>query len=539
VRNDGRGDSIDIGLRKDGHGFSFIKRSKQFSPEAMSNQLHRRSFLKRSIISGAAMGFGDFGFLSRLPRVSASEANVSGNMVQFRPEIEPLVRLVEETSRDRLLEEIADQIRRGTTYRDVLSALLLAGVRNIQPRPVGFKFHAVLVVNAAHLASQNSPDSDRWLPIFWALDYFKSSQAQDIQEGDWTMAPVNERLFSKTGSAQSTFADAMDRWDEEQVDAAVAQLARTAGANEVFDLFCRYGARDYRDIGHKAIYVANSWRTLQTIGWQHSEPVLRSLAYALLMHNGSNPAERDDSVDRPGRVNQQRIKEVRPGWQSGELDPAATREMLTMLRDGDSSGTSAKVVELLNKGVAPQSVWDALFQSAGELLMRRPGIVTLHTCTTTNALHYAFQHASSEETRLYVLLQNAAFIPLFREDAGARTGVNIDLLEPVEPKARGAAAVDEIFSALSSDRQLAAQKTLAYLNQSSDVSAFINSAQRLIYLKGTNSHDYKFSSAVLEDYFSLSPAIRNRFLAASVYWLKGADENDSPLVARSRSALNA
>jgi hypothetical protein len=31
---------------------------------------------------------------------------------------------------------------------------LLAGVRNIEPRPsVGFKFHAVLVVNPVHLAS--------------------------------------------------------------------------------------------------------------------------------------------------------------------------------------------------------------------------------------------------------------------------------------------------------------------------------------------------------------------------------------------------
>ncbi len=505
----------------------------------MPFQLHRRTFLKRSLISSAALGFGDFGFLSRLPNVSAAEAAVGGNIVQFRPEIESLVRLVEETSRDRLLEEIALRIRQGTTYREVLSALLLAGIRNIQPRPVGFKFHAVLVVNSAHLASQNSPDSDRWLPIFWALDYFKSSQARDLQEGDWTMSPVNERLFSTTTLASQLFTDAMDRWDEEMVDAAVAQLARTAGANEVFDLFCRYGARDYRDIGHKAIYVANSWRTLQTIGWQHSEPVLRSLAYALLMHNGPNPADRDDSADRPGRANQQRVKEIQTGWQSGKPSLAATREMLTTLREGDSSDTSAKVVELLNKGVAPQSVWDALFQSAAELLMRRPGIITLHACTTTNALHYAFQHASSEKTRLYVLLQNAAFIPFFRDDAGARNGVNIDLLEPVEPKAAGSAALEEIFSGMSSDRQLAAQKTLAYLNQAKDVSPFIDTAQRLIYLKGTNSHDYKFSSAVLEDYFSLSPTIRNRFLAASVYWLKGADENDSPLVARSRSALNA
>ena len=67
----------------------------------------------------------------------------------------------------------------------MLAALLLAGVRNVQPRPsVGFKFHAVLVVNSAHLASLASPDEHRWLPIFWALDHFKSSQARDVREGE-------------------------------------------------------------------------------------------------------------------------------------------------------------------------------------------------------------------------------------------------------------------------------------------------------------------------------------------------------------------
>src|SRR5207302_2205725 len=122
---------------------------------------------------------GDLGFLSRLPRVSAAETRLGAGVARFTPEIEPLVRLLEDTPRERLLEEIAVRIQRGLTYREVLTALLLAGVRNIQPRPVGFKFHSVLVVNSAHLASLSSAESDRWLPIFWALDYFKSAQAQD------------------------------------------------------------------------------------------------------------------------------------------------------------------------------------------------------------------------------------------------------------------------------------------------------------------------------------------------------------------------
>ena len=52
--------------------------------------------------------------------------------------------------------------------------------------------------------------------------------------------------------------------------AAIASLARTAGANEIYEMFFRFGARDFRSIGHKAIYVANSCRTLQCIGWQHA-----------------------------------------------------------------------------------------------------------------------------------------------------------------------------------------------------------------------------------------------------------------------------
>src|SRR5439155_8167165 len=127
-----------------------------------------------------------------------------------------------------------------------------------------------------------SPDSDRWLPLLWALDNFKSSQAQDAREGDWTMAALDEKSLPPADHAKRRFQEAMDRWDEEGADVAVAQLARTAGADGIWELFWRYGARDFRDIGHKAIFVANSCRTLEAIGWEHAEPVLRSLAFALL-----------------------------------------------------------------------------------------------------------------------------------------------------------------------------------------------------------------------------------------------------------------
>jgi len=59
----------------------------------------------------------------------------------------------------------------------------------------------------------------------------------------------------------------------------------------------------------------------------------------------------------------------------------------------------------------------------------------------------------------------------------------------------------------------------------------------LIFLKGNNSHDYKFSSAVLEDFHHVSPAWRDRFLAASVFNLRGSGDKDNSLVNRTRAAL--
>ncbi|HUG91429.1 MAG TPA: twin-arginine translocation signal domain-containing protein [Planctomycetaceae bacterium] len=510
----------------------------------MFGQTNRRDFLRTAAAGGALVGLGDLAFLSRLRPVSASEAKLDPNVVQLRPEIEPLVKLLEETPRGQLLERVAEEIRRGTSYREVLAALLLAGVRNVAPRPsVGFKFHAVLVVNSAHIASMASPDEDRWLPIFWALDEFKASQARDVQETNWTMAPVKESSVPPAEKAREAFIDAMNRWDEEAADAAVAGLARTAGANELFELFARFGARDFRSIGHKAIYVANAWRTLHCIGWQHAEPVLRSLAYALQNHDGErNPAEHDLSPDRPWRRNIEVAQRIRPDWQAGRLDSKATLEMLDTLRTANDAEACEKAVDLLNAGVSPQSVYDALFLAAGEYLMRQPAIVALHAVTTTNALWYAYATLADDESRRMMLLQNAAFLPLFREAMKGRGRVGdgkLDELEPSTPEGSGDEALADIFQSVSQNRTDGARKALAFLDGQGSPNELIDTARRLIFLKGTNSHDYKFSSAVLEDYYHISPEWRNRFLASGMYNLRGAGDRDNGLVQRTREALNA
>jgi hypothetical protein len=507
----------------------------------MAGNLARRTFLQTAA-AGSAVGLGDLGFLRNLRPVMAEETATDAKVVRLNDDIEPLVRLLEETPRERLLEEVAGRVKSGTSYREVVAALLLAGVRNIQPRPqVGFKFHAVLVVNSAHLASLSSPPEHRWLPIFWALDYFKDAQAADRREGDWAMQPVDEHAVPPAHRAKQAFIEAMDNWDEAAADAAIAGLARTAGANEIYELMFRYGARDFRSIGHKAIYVANSFRTLNCIGWQYAEPVLRSLTYALLMHEGKNPAQRDADADRPWRKNEERAGRIRPEWLEGKVDAGATTDLLAALRTASPDEACEKVVDLLDHGIAPQSVWDALYLSSGELNVRQSGIVALHAVTTTNGLRFAWQMSANDNTRKMLLLQNAAYVTLFREamtGRGKLSPYELDKMTPQAVESGPAEAVDEICRDISSDRMLAATKLLGYLKQPADAQRFIDSIRLLVFLKGTNSHDYKFSSAVLEDFQVVSPEWRNRFLAASVFNLRGSQGADNRLVARTRGALS-
>lgn len=508
----------------------------------MSHSANRRAFLTASTTGGLLALGGPFDFLGRLPRLTAAEVALSPGVVHFHAEIEPFVQLIEETPRDKLLEKVAQRIHAGASYQQILAALLLAGVRNVQPRPsVGFKFHCVLCVNSCHLASLTGPDEDRWLPIFWALDYFKAAQADEAQKSGWRMSPVNETRLPSAEQARVLFIDAMERWDVEQADAAIARLVRSAGAVEVFQLLAQYAARDFRSIGHKAIFLANGWRTLQVIGWEFAEPVLRSLVFALLNSEGSkNPAEQDLPADRPWRQQKELLARSWPkNWEQGTVDEGTAKDLIADFRTADPHAAARAAMEQVLKGIAPQSIWDAIFMSSGELLMRQPGIVSLHSLTTANAMNFLWRNVGDETLRKRLLMQSCSFSTMFRDAAAGRGTLKSETIDtlPDQPATGAAATLDQIFASVSKDRQQAAGEVLGYLAAGGSPEDFIAAARRMVFLKGRDAHDYKFSSAVLEDATHVSPPWRDRFLALSVFNLRGSGDRDSQVLARTREAF--
>src|SRR5262249_27533220 len=114
----------------------------------------------------------------------------------------------------------------------------------------------------------------------------------------------------------------------------------------------------------------------------------------------------------------------------------------------------------------------------------------------------------------------------------------IDRLEPLALSSPEQ-AVAEISADISRDRMSAARKVLTFLQGGSDPGPLLQAARLLIFAKGNDAHDYKFSSAVLEDFYNVSPAWRNRYLATSVFNLTGSQAPDNSLITHARSALGA
>ena len=513
---------------------------------AMSIRTDRRRFLRASATGGALLGLGDLGFLSRLRPVSADEANLDPKVVRLQPEIEPLVRLLEETPRERLLEEVAARVQKGTELsRGARGAA--AGRR--AERAAAAQRRASSSTRSWWSTRPTWPASPRPTPTAGCRSSGRSTTSRARRRrtsargtgrwARWTSRPSRPPARPARRSPRRWTAGTRRRPTRPS-----PAWPASAGANEVYELFFRYGARDFRSIGHKAIYVANSWRTLQCIGWQHAEPVLRSLAYALLMHEGGNPAR----PRRPGRPPlAAQPGAARPGSRTagtgGKPDAAAAADLLATLRTGsddDACRAGRRAAQprgraAVDLGRPVRRRRRAAAAPAGDRLAARGDL------DQRAALRLPGQRRRPDPPAAAAPERRVPH-PVPRGDGRARQGgrrADRSARTDRDVGGRHRGPIEEIFAEASRDRTTAARKALAYLQAGRDPRTLIDAARRLVFLKGNDAHDYKFSSAVLEDYYHASPAWRDRYLASSLLLLPGSADRDNDLVRRTRAALNA
>ena len=90
---------------------------------------------------------------------------------------------------------------------------------------------------------------------------------------------------------------------------------------------------------------------------------------------------------------------------------------------------------------------------------------------------------------------------------------------------------------VSSKPAQAATKAFQYARKYPDPAALQRAAQSLIFTKGRDAHDYKYSAAIFEDYGLVAPQWRPQMLATSVYYMRGSGLEDSEVMKRAREAV--
>jgi hypothetical protein len=463
-----------------------------------------------------------------------------------------LLALLEDSARAALPAALAGKIRAGIAYNDLLSALTLATVRNVQPYPeVGYKYHAVMVLRSMHACAEHLPPADRWLPVVWAADYFKDTQAQERRASGWRMPQRAASAGAKPQSARRRLIEALDDWDRDAADAAINDYTALAPPEELFSVLFAYGARDLRAIGHKAIAVANAHALMPLMRREDAGPLLRSTVAALQNTEGDpNPAQHDLGPDRSYRQCQRQLAQIPGTWPQGRDDAGARAELRAALYGADPSQTVTSAVGLLRRGLAADVIWQVLFDTAAELVTLQPSIVALHSQTSANALYYAYRHSNDARTQQLTLLQCAAFVTMFREDTGAHVNefrLAVELAtEPAHsaqaaPAAPRGATIAEILARIERDeRRSAAHSTLRFLQSGGNDAALIAALRQQVVAQAREPHDYKYAEAVFDTYAHMpDEPWRRRFLSAGMALFKASAQGPTPLIAETRELLAA
>lgn len=103
------------------------------------------SFRRRTFLSACGLTvLGQSGFLPDWARAfveAAGENPPAVVPVVFADELEPLIRAIEQVPAEGALELAVARLKGGTTPRQLLASIFLAGIRNVNPQPPGFKLH--------------------------------------------------------------------------------------------------------------------------------------------------------------------------------------------------------------------------------------------------------------------------------------------------------------------------------------------------------------------------------------------------------------
>ena len=348
--------------------------------------------------------------------------------VQFPPDIEPLVRFIEETPPSAIVDQALAKLRDGISTRTMLTASALAVTRSadLPPGHHGGPLHPLAGLYALSKLVDRREGEDRFLPVlqhvalankhindpvtspFSLLD-FAPMDADGVQVSrlaDLAADGAGDQTDDSEAVAatKAAFLKACSRGESNKADHLFLWLWDHVPAIEAFDLLLSVALPKNALDDHYFLFPGYLWRGMDIIGREHLKVLMRpAVRYVARFPEQRSVPEVDaiiEKYDLLGRVMRQR---------TGEDETATIGKIGEAIRDCNAYSEIPELLgKALSEGLSLEGAGEALSIGAAGLFLRsltgNPMDVHLHTSVNLRRYLVRLEGLSPKSKLLSLLL---------------------------------------------------------------------------------------------------------------------------------------
>ncbi len=227
-------------------------------------------------------------------------------VVQFAPEIEPLVRFVEDTAPERIIEETVSKLRDGVSGKDLLAAAALAVTRStdVSVGHHGGPTHPVCGIYPAYQTSQRLRGEWAYLPVVQSVALcnehvhapemgpYLMAELQPVEAKDVATLIRKKYYRASEGTLEETrdnFLFMMQVKYPAAAEGHLLYLLERMPRDEVLDLIFTKAIPLNPHDDHYFLFPSYISRALDTVGWDLAKHLLRPV----VRWQGRNPYRGD------------------------------------------------------------------------------------------------------------------------------------------------------------------------------------------------------------------------------------------------------
>lgn len=280
-------------------------------------------------------------------------------------DIEPLVRLMQETSAEKIQPLLVGRLRSGEPLKRLIAAGALANARTFGGEDY-IGFHTLMAMGPAWRMAGTLNEKEAALPVLKVL-YRNTSR---IQQNGGRKAEVLHPITPDAGTAGAAgLHDAVKKKDvvaAEKIFAGLMHQDAATGFNALLEC-----VQDNPEV-HRTVLPYRAWDMLDLVGREHATTLLRmSLRYCLNAEQQRRP-----EWDEHGKVLSRLLDEHKllgrsPGHRS--LDDAALEKLSLNIFSGSPAEAAGAVAEALGEGLDPGEIGEALSLAANQFVLRDHG----------------------------------------------------------------------------------------------------------------------------------------------------------------------